>query len=117
MSSGKIKTILGASFLAVLMHSFCCIFPLIVVLGGVSGIATSFSWIEAAEPYLMAFSFIALSIAFYQTYKPKPKVDCECDTHNHKSILGSKAFLWITTIFTIGMYILHHSTDLLGHIH
>lgn len=117
MESNKIKTILGASFIAVIMHSFCCIVPLVVVLGGVSGIATSFSWIEPAEPYLMAFSFVALSIAFYQTYKPKPKVECECETHNHNSILSSKTFLWVTTAFTIGMYGLHHYTDFFGHVH
>ena len=117
MNSSRIKTIIGASFIAMLMHSFCCIVPLIVVLGGVSGVASTLSWIEPAEPYLMAFSIVALSFAFYQAYKPKPQMSCECDTHSKTSILSSKAFLWSTTVFTIVMYSLHHFTDVFGHIH
>ncbi|MBD81333.1 MAG: hypothetical protein CL840_20620 [Crocinitomicaceae bacterium] len=117
METKKIKTIVGASFIAVLMHSFCCIVPLVVVLGGISGAASTLSWIEPAEPYLIGFSVVALSIAFYQVYKPKKKIDCECDHHDRKNYLGSKAFLWSTTAFTVVMYILHHFTDVFGHVH
>lgn len=117
MNTGKIKTIIGASFLAVLLHSFCCVLPLVIVLGGLSSAASTLSWIEPAEPYLMAFSIAALSFSFYQVYKPKPKIDCECESHAKKGVFSSKAFLWSTTVFTIIMYVLHHYTDVLGHSH
>lgn len=90
-----------------------------VVLGGASGLASTLSFIEPAEPYLMAFSIIALSVSFYQVYKPKPEVECECghDHEHKKSFLNSKAFLWSTTVFTIVMYSLHHFTEVFGHTH
>ncbi len=117
MDSSRLKTVIGASFIAMLMHSFCCVMPLVIVLGGLSGAASTLSWIEPAEPYLMGFSIVALSYSFYQVYKPKPKVDCDCEEHNHKNLLSSKAFLWSTTVFTIAMYALHHFTGVFGHIH
>ena len=122
MKTTKIKTVIGAGLAGVIMHSFCCILPIVVFFGGASGLASTLSWIEPAEPYLMAFSFAALSIAFYQVYKPKPssgQIDCACEEHNHShnSFLNSKTFLWATTIFTVVMYGLHHFTDVLGHVH
>ena len=117
MDSSRLKTIIGASFIAILMHSFCCVLPLVVVLGGLSGAASTLSWIEPAEPYLMGFSILALSFSFYQVYKPKPEIDCECETHSNKSILSSMVFLWSTTVFTIAMYTIHHFTDVFGHTH
>lgn len=117
MDSSRLKTIIGASFIAMLMHSFCCVLPLVVVLGGLSGAASTLSWIEPAEPYLIGFSILALGFSFYQVYKPQPEIDCECETHSHKNKLTSKVFLWSTTIFTIAMYSLHHFTDVFGHTH
>ncbi len=75
MDSSRLKTVIGASFIAMLMHSFCCVMPLVIVLGGLSGAASTLSWIEPAEPYLMGFSIVALVI-----------LSTKCTNQNLKSI-------------------------------
>ena len=98
------KAILSTGLLAAIASSLCCIAPLIAIFGGVSGAASTFSWIEPARPYLIGVSVLALGLAFYQAYKPKPADDCGCEIPEKKSFLSSKTFLWSITIFSILMF-------------
>ncbi len=98
------KAILSTGLLAAIASSLCCIAPLIAIFGGVSGAASTFSWIEPARPYLIGVSVLALGLAFYQAYKPKPADDCGCEIPKKKSFLSSKTFLWSITIFSILMF-------------
>lgn len=97
-------TYLGTGLLAAIASSLCCIAPLLALLGGVAGTASTFSWIEPARPFLIGISVIALGLAFHQAYKPKPVDDCNCEVPEKKSFLNSKGFLWSITILSILMF-------------
>ncbi|MGB0391757.1 MAG: mercuric transport protein MerTP [Salibacteraceae bacterium] len=98
------KAILSTGLLAALASSLCCIAPLIAIFGGISGAASTFAWIEPARPYLIVISVLALGLAFYQAYKPKPVDDCGCQVEEKKSFLNSKSFLWTVTSLSILMF-------------
>lgn len=103
MSQNK-KIALGTGVVAAIASSLCCIAPLIAIIGGVSGGASSISWIEPLRPYLMGLSAVAIGYAFYKTYK-KPKADdCSCEVPKKRSFLNSKGFLWTITLFSILMF-------------
>ena len=98
------STYLGAGLMAAIASSLCCIAPLIAIIGGVAGTASTFSWIEPARPYLIGVSIIALGIAFYQAYRPFKVDDCNCEVPEKKNFLNSKGFLWMVTILSILMF-------------
>jgi len=103
----------GAGLLAAVASSLCCITPVLAVLGGLGGIASTFSFLLPLRPYLIGFTVIILGYAFYLAYKPKKEgdVDCACeeDSPAKKNFLNSKAFLWVVTgvsilLFTFSSY-------------
>lgn len=92
----------NSAIVTAVLASLCCITPVLAVLGGLSGIATTFSFLEPLRPYFIAFTAIILGYAFYKAYKPKKQndIDCACETDdvgNKKSFINSKAFLWMIT--------------------
>lgn len=100
---------IGTSIVAAIAASLCCIAPVLAVLGGVGGIATTFSFLEPLRPYLIGITIAVLGFAFYEAYKPNKKsdIDCACDdTENpsKKNFLNSKTFLWLVTGLSILMF-------------
>ncbi|MDX1653109.1 MAG: mercuric transport protein MerTP [Brumimicrobium sp.] len=91
--------IAGVGLLTAIAASLCCITPVIALLAGTSGMAATFSWMEPARPYLIAFTILTLGFAWYQKLKPKKELDCNCDTEEKKSFMQSKLFLGIITVF------------------
>jgi len=108
------------------LASLCCITPVLAVLGGLSGIASTFSFLEPLRPYFIAFTAIILGYAFYNAYKPKKKdeVECAClpadlstiasaeveastkagddeKVDTNKSFINSKSFLWIVAVIAV----------------
>ena len=93
------KKLLGTSVFAAIAASLCCITPILALIAGTSGMASTFSWMEPFRPYLMALTIIILGVAWYQKLKPiKQKIDCECDEEKPKFI-NSKQFLFLITFF------------------
>ncbi|HEY1054273.1 MAG TPA: heavy metal transporter, partial [Emticicia sp.] len=45
-----------AGILTAFATSLCCITPVLALLGGASGLASSFSWIEPFRPYLIGLT-------------------------------------------------------------
>lgn len=86
---------------AAVAASLCCITPVLALLGGVSGIASTFSWIEPYRPYLIVATVLIFGFAWYQKLKPRKKeeIDCECKTDEKPSVWQSKTFLSIITVF------------------
>ena len=78
--------------------SLCCITPVLALLGSVSGLATSFSWIEPFRPYLIGLTVLVFAFAWYQKLKPKNIKDCNCETVNKKSFLQSTTLLGVVTV-------------------
>lgn len=87
-----------AGLLTAVAASLCCITPVLVLLGGASGLASSFSWIEPFRPYLIGLTILVFAFAWYQKLKPEKQVDCDCEADNKKSFWQSKSFLGIITI-------------------
>jgi copper chaperone CopZ len=111
--STKRNGLLLSSVILAITSSLCCIVPLLTILGGMSGLASSLSWVQPFRPYLIALTCIVLGIAFYQAYTPVKKDACGCDVK--RSFLQSKTFLWsITVISTILMAFPYYSETLLA---
>tara|TARA_R110001583_G_scaffold176620_2_gene331365 strand:- start:387 stop:986 length:600 start_codon:yes stop_codon:yes gene_type:complete len=95
--------LIGAGLLTAITASLCCITPVLALIAGTSGIASTFSWIEPFRPYLIGLTILVLGFAWYQKLKPKKEVDCECETAEKPKFIQSKTFLVIVTVFAIIM--------------
>lgn len=93
-----------AGILTAAAASLCCITPVLAFLGGASGLASSFSWIEPFRPYLIGLTVFVFAYAWYQKLKPQEQADCNCVPDDKKSFLQSKTFLGIVT-FVAGLLI------------
>lgn len=95
----------NSAVVSAVLASLCCITPVLAVLGGLSGIASTFSFLDPLRPYLIAFTAIVLGYAFYNAYKPKKKddIECECETEplQKKKFINSKGFLWLVAVIAI----------------
>ena len=56
------KKLIGTSVLTALAASICCITPVLAVLAGTTGLASTFSWIEPFRPYLIGFTVFGASL-------------------------------------------------------
>ena len=86
--------------------SLCCITPVLAVLAGSTGMASSFSWMEPFRPYLIALTVLVLAYAWWDKLKPaKEGIECACDPdENGKvSFWHTKTFLAIITVFATVM--------------
>ena len=93
------KKLLGTTIITTIAASLCCITPVLALIAGTSGIASTFSSIEPFRPYLIALTIIVLAIAWYQKLKPKKQeIDCDCEEEKPKFI-NSKKFLFLVTLF------------------
>ena len=87
-----------AGLLTAVAASLCCITPVLAFLGGASGLASSFSWIEPYRTYLIGLTISVFAFAWYQKLKPQKQVDCDCEADNKKSFWQSKLFLALVTV-------------------
>ena len=87
-----------AGIFAAIGASLCCITPVLALLGGANGLATSFSWVEPFRLYFITVTNLIFGYAWYQKIKPQKQVDCNCKTDNKKSFWQTKSFLGIVTI-------------------
>lgn len=100
--------LIGTGLLTAIAASLCCITPVLALIAGTSGIASTFSWIEPFRPYLIALTILVLGFAWYQKLIPiaigtRKDIDCECKTDEKPKFIQSKTFLGIVTAFTIVM--------------
>jgi copper chaperone CopZ len=78
----------------------------LALLAGVSGAASSLSWLEPARPFLIGLAIVALSFAWYRSVRSKESTACGTDgtcTAEKKSFLASKTFLTIITVAAIAL--------------
>ena len=87
-----------------ILASLCCITPVLALIAGISGAASTFSWIEPFRPYLAALTIGVLAFAWYQKLKPaKEEIECDCEEDGKTSFWQSKKFLAIVTVFALLM--------------
>jgi mercuric ion transport protein len=93
----------GAGVLSAIAASLCCITPVLAFISGASGLASTFSWMDAYRPYLIGITILVLGFAWYQKLRPVPvtEIDCACETEEKKPFLQSRTFLGIITVFAI----------------
>jgi hypothetical protein len=92
--------LIGAGILSAIAASLCCITPVLALIAGSNGIASAFSWLEPARPYLIGITVLVLAFAWYQKLKPKKaEVECVCESDEKSSFLQTKTFLGIVTVF------------------
>ena len=91
----------GLGLLTAISASLCCITPVLALLAGTSGLASTFSWIEPFRPYFIGLTILVLGFAWYQKRKPKKQIDCDCETDEKPKFIQSKMFLGIVTVFAI----------------
>lgn len=99
MKSKSNKALIGSGIITAIAASLCCITPVLALIAGTSGMASSFLWMEPFRPYLMGFTILVLGFAWYQKLKPKKEIDCDCETDEKPSFFQSKLFLGIVTVF------------------
>ncbi|MGK0413116.1 MAG: mercuric ion transport protein [Polaribacter sp.] len=93
------KKLLGTTIITAIAASLCCITPILALIAGTSGIASTFSWVEPFRPYSIALTILILAIAWYQKLKPKKQeIDCECVDEKPK-FMNSKKLLFLVTLF------------------
>lgn len=98
-SNGKTWiAILATAFIA----SLCCITPVLALISGVTGIASTFSWMEPYRPVLIGITVLVLAFAWYQKLKSRSANEIACDCEEDKpSFWKSKSFLGIVTVLAV----------------
>jgi len=71
----KDKAFIGASLVAGIAASLCCILPIVFALAG-AGIVGASAFFATWRPYLLGTTFLLLGLGFYFAYR-KPKHACE----------------------------------------
>jgi mercuric ion transport protein len=101
----------NAGFITAITASLCCILPIVGIILGTSGLASTFSWVEPFRPYLIGLTILVLGLAWTQKLKPQKEIDCECTTAEKPKFRESKKFLGIVSTFAIMMLALpYYST-------
>lgn len=71
--------LIGTGLFTAIAASLCCITPVLALIAGTSGIASTFSWLEPFRPYFIGLTILVLGFAWFQKLKPKKQIDCECE--------------------------------------
>lgn len=95
--------LIGAGFLSAIAASLCCITPVLALIAGTSGLASTFSWLEPLRPYFIGYTILVLGFAWRHKFKLKKQIECNCDTEEKTKFIQSKMFLGIVTVFAIFM--------------
>jgi mercuric ion transport protein len=91
--------LIGVGVLTAISASLCCITPILALLAGTSGLASTFSWLDPFRPYLIGLTILVLGIAWYQKLTPKKQIDCNCETEAKAPFFQTKTFLGLVTVF------------------
>jgi mercuric ion transport protein len=93
----KDKAFIGASLIAGIAASLCCILPIVFALAG-AGIVGASAFFAAWRPYLLGVTCLLLGFGFYFAYR-KPKHACEPGSACEKPATNrtGRIGLWITT--------------------
>jgi copper chaperone CopZ len=97
----KHKTFVGASLLAAIAASLCCILPIVFALGGFAIVGAS-AFFESLRPYFLIVTFALLGVGFYLSYR-KPKQLCEPGSACARPPVNrlGRVTLWIGTAFAV----------------
>jgi len=97
----KDKAFVGASLVAGITASFCCVLPIVFALAG-TGIVGASAFFAAWRPLLLGITFVLLGLGFYFSYR-KPKQTCSPGSACERPGVNqtSRLWLWITTVLAL----------------
>ncbi len=98
------KAVTSVGIFAVIAASLCCITPILALVAGASGAASSLSWLAPVRPYLIGLAIATLGFAWYKSLSNKQSTVCGPDgtcAVEKKSFITSRTFLSIITIAAI----------------
>lgn len=95
------KKLIGAGLLTAIASSLCCITPILAIVAGSSGIASTFSWLEPFRPYFIGMTVLVLGFAWYQKLKPQKQIDCNCETNQKQNFMQTKSLLGSITVISV----------------
>jgi copper ion binding protein len=90
------NTTLGASIIAAITASLCCIGPLVATLLGIGSFGAA-AVFESWRPYLLGVTFALLAAAFYSTYRKREVACADGTCAVSRAPRWNKAMLWIAT--------------------
>ena len=97
----KDKAFIGASVIAAIAASMCCILPIVFVMLG-AGVAGAAAFFATWRPLLLAITFALLGFGFYFSYH-KPQQNCEpgsaCELPGAR--WPARLWLWIAVALVI----------------
>jgi len=97
------KKLIGAGIFTAIAASLCCITPVLALIAGTSGLASSFTWLEPARPFFIGITILVIGFAWYQKLKPRnaDEIACACEEGEEKTpFVQTKTFLGIVTVFS-----------------
>lgn len=103
----KDKKFIWTSIITAIGASLCCITPVLALISGASGMASTFSWLDPFRPYLVGVTILVLGFAWYQNLFPKKEMSCNCEDEK-TPFMQTKTFLSIVTVFAIVMLLFPH---------
>jgi mercuric ion transport protein len=97
----KDKAFIGASLVAGITASLCCILPIIFALAG-AGIVGASAFFERWRPLLLGITFTLLGLGFYFGYR-KQKHACAPGSACERPAISraGRLWLWISTVFVL----------------
>lgn len=98
----KENSFLGLGVLSAVAASLCCITPLLALLAGTSGLASSFAFMEPYRYVLMGITVLVLGVAWYQKLRTPSQADCVCE-EDKPGFFQSKVFLSLVSLFAAVM--------------
>lgn len=113
MKNDKSNSLVITSLLTAIGASLCCITPVLALLAGSSGVAATFSWLEPFRPWLIGFTVLVLSFAWYQKLKTRTveEIDCTCEDDKKPPFMQTKKFLGVVTVFAAVMLAFPYYAD------
>lgn len=95
--------LIGAGLLTAVVASLCCITPVLALIAGTSGLASTFSWLEPFRPYFIGLTMLVLAFAWLQKLTTKKQIDCNCHTKKKPKFIHSKLLLGVVTASAFAM--------------
>ncbi|MFD1755125.1 mercuric transporter MerT family protein, partial [Rufibacter sediminis] len=90
----------GTGLVAAIAASMCCISPILALVAGTGGLASSLAWVAPLRPWLIGLTLAVLAFAWYQKFRPQSQDDCNCETDKPR-FMQSKTFLTVVTAFAL----------------
>lgn len=105
----------SAGFLLAISSSLCCVSPIVGVIGGFTGIASAFRWLEPYRSFLIILSMVIFSLLWYNliTKSKKSDLDCDCERSIFNRFFYSKIYLTFATILSLFLFLFPNYSSIL----